>query len=207
LNASPRTIVDVGAAFGTPNLYKAFPQAYRVLVEPLAEYETALGQHTSGGKGEYHLVAVAAEPGMATINVDIDNLTKSSFHKRTALTATATVSVSRTVPVTTLDALYADRKWSAPILLKVDSEGCEDLVIQGGDDLLRNTELAIIEVSVSERFEGGYKFSNLVEQMNAAGFDFIDVLHAPRTRTGQLVHIDCAFRRRNEKAEAWNELQ
>ena len=38
----PRTVVDVGVAWGTPGLYDAFPEAYYWLFEPVADFEPAL---------------------------------------------------------------------------------------------------------------------------------------------------------------------
>src|SRR3989442_12701698 len=39
---APATVIDVGAAYGTPALYAAFPDAYHVMIEPLADYEPSL---------------------------------------------------------------------------------------------------------------------------------------------------------------------
>ena len=50
---SPRTVVDVGADRGTPQLYDAFPEAYHFLVEPLTEYESNLRKALEPYQGEY----------------------------------------------------------------------------------------------------------------------------------------------------------
>ena len=54
----PRTVVDVGVAYGTPKLYEAFPESYHVLVEPLGEYKPYLQDILRNYKGEYILAAV-----------------------------------------------------------------------------------------------------------------------------------------------------
>src|SRR5690349_20367910 len=52
---APATVIDVGVAAGTPVLYEAFPDAYHVLVEPLAEFEPALQALVARNGGEYVL--------------------------------------------------------------------------------------------------------------------------------------------------------
>jgi hypothetical protein len=52
---SPATLIDVGVAMGTPALYRAFPDAHLVLIEPLAEYEQDLARLVRETGGEYPL--------------------------------------------------------------------------------------------------------------------------------------------------------
>jgi FkbM family methyltransferase len=195
LQTNPATILDVGAAYGTASLYEAFPDAYRVLIDPLSEYETHLSRWTAGGLGEYHLVAVGAEPGEVTIQVQADNLTRSSVNQRTLLTEEGGSPLKRQVPVRTLDQLYENRKWAGPIVIKIDTEGYEDSVIRGATSLLRETDVLIVEVSVAARFKGSYKFADFVQLMVQDQFHLTDVLTTPRSSSGQLTYMDCVFRR------------
>jgi hypothetical protein len=57
---SPRTVVDVGAGRGTPQLYEAFPEAYHFLVEPLTEYESDLSKALKPYRGECIFAATDA---------------------------------------------------------------------------------------------------------------------------------------------------
>ena len=67
---SPRTVVDVGAGRGTPQLYQAFPEAYHFLVEPLTEYEFDLRKALEPYQGEYIFAAAGATNTTAFINVE-----------------------------------------------------------------------------------------------------------------------------------------
>lgn len=43
-----------------------------------------------------------------------------------------------------------------PFGLKVDTGGADPDVVEGAHEFLRETEFVIAEVSIAERFEGGY---------------------------------------------------
>jgi len=198
LSCPAATIIDVGAAFGTQTFYDAFPDSYRVLIEPLTEYEPQLKKLTEFGRGEYHLVALGEQPGQAKFKVQPDQLTKSSFHVRTDRTSLPRESYERTILVETLDRLYAANQWADPIVLKIDTEGAEDAVLRGAQEVLRVTECVIIEVSVARRFQSSYRFAELIRLLDENEFDLVDVLTIPRLRSGELAFMDCAFKRRTE---------
>jgi hypothetical protein len=53
----PETIIDVGVARGTIDIYDAYPDAYYVLIEPVEEFKPDLVDLLKRLKGEYHLCA------------------------------------------------------------------------------------------------------------------------------------------------------
>src|SRR5437868_5255455 len=59
LGFEPRTVVDVGVAYGTPPLYTTYPDAYFFLFEPVAEFEPHLKSVLNTVRGEYHLCALS----------------------------------------------------------------------------------------------------------------------------------------------------
>lgn len=186
----PATVVDVGAGAGTPALYRAFPDAYHVLIEPLQEFEPDLRRLVEEWRGEYVPAAVGAERGEATLNVGGDLYMSSILSVGEADAA----RTPRRVPITTLDALLEERNWAPPYCLKIDVEGYEHAVIEGAQRLLRDTELVIAEVSVSDRFEGGVSAAGLIELMSARGFEAVDVIDAARSSLG--AHADLVFKPR-----------
>jgi FkbM family methyltransferase len=110
---SPRTIVDVGAGRGTPRLYKAFPEAYYFLIEPLTEYEPDLRKALEPYQGEYIFAAVGATNTRAFINVEPRPM-MSSFLARTARTSTGKQIEKREVAVKTLDMLMEEYGFEPP---------------------------------------------------------------------------------------------
>jgi FkbM family methyltransferase len=193
--AKPATVIDVGAGAGTPALYEAFPDAHHVLIEPLAEFETALQALVSEGHAEYIPTAVGAEHGETTLNVTSD-LYSTSALRRTA--AQAAEGIPRQVPITTLDALLRERRWTPPFCLKIDVEGYEHAVIEGAREVLDRTELIVAEVSVSRRFDGALNSAELIGLIGSHGFEVADVVDAGVSSTG--VHADLVFKRREAQS-------
>jgi FkbM family methyltransferase len=173
----PRTVVDVGTGRGTPQLYEAFPKSYQVLVEPLKEHEPGLQNILTRYDGEYFLTAVGSSNRKATITVEPKRIHKSSLHQRTAMTSTGDLAEKRKITVTTLDTLMEERSFRPPFGLKIDTEGFELEVIRGAPKFLRKTQFVIAEVSVAERFVGGYSFAEFTGAMTRNGFFLWDIVN------------------------------
>jgi FkbM family methyltransferase len=190
---NPRTIVDVGTASGTPELYRAFPNAYYVMIEPLEEFHPAIANLLTRMRGEAHCVAIGAKA--ETIHIQVEReLTMSSLHSRTLATNTQSSLEEREIEVTTLDRLMSERTWPEPYGLKIDTEGHEDKVIEGASAFLRKAEFVIAEVSVANRFEGSYRFAEFIGLMDSKGWQLTDILRAPR-RGDSVLFIDAVFSR------------
>jgi FkbM family methyltransferase len=195
----PATVIDVGVADGTQALYRAFPDAYHVLIEPLQEFETDLERLLEERRGEYLLTAVGAHDGTIALQVDRHSLNMSSV-LRSALPRPGGPEryEVREVPVTTLDQLRERRGWPGPFGLKIDAEGFEPQVIEGARGLLEDTQFVIAEVSVIERFEGDHSFAQFIALMDSAGFGLCDILHAQKIWQSRRVgYIDAMFSRHN----------
>jgi FkbM family methyltransferase len=142
-------------------------------------------------EGVVEWTALGATAGENWINV-AERPTQSSFHNRTALTAKKLVDTRR-VPITTLDTLIEDLNPPRPFVIKIDTEGSELDVIRGGRTTLESTDAVIVEASVAERFEGGYRFRELAGELFSLGFDLVDIMSLRRTRDGRLNHLDAVF--------------
>ncbi|OKH19878.1 hypothetical protein NIES593_20265 [Hydrococcus rivularis NIES-593] len=69
LGFRPNTIIDVGVAKETPELYRAFPDSFVLLVEPLREFETELKHILKKYRGLYLIAAAGSETREVTFNV------------------------------------------------------------------------------------------------------------------------------------------
>jgi FkbM family methyltransferase len=189
---SPRTVIDVGAADGTPALYDSFPQARHVLIEPLREFEEDLARLTRAHDAYFLATAVGSTTGKTKIFVDQDDPLMSSVLK----TVVPRQRLSeREVPITTLDALMQEGGWEGPFGLKIDAEGFEREVVEGATALLEETEFVIAELSLSERFEGSSSSRDFIALLDHRGFTVLDVLDAARVRIG--LHADVLFGRKS----------
>lgn len=175
---SPRTVVDVGVAYGTPELYDAFPDARYLLVEALSEWEPVLQSLCERLDAEYVIAAAGREVGSITINVP----------EVLSWAAAGGAGEPRAVPVTTIDEEIAKRDFKGPFLLKVDVEGAEASVLAGATETLRDTEMVIAETNVSSTLP------EIISLMRENGFVPHDLFgHHYRTPDMVLVQVDVAF--------------
>ncbi len=73
LGFEPRTVIDVGAALGTFELYEVFPESRHLLIEPIVENEHYLAQICKKiGNAEYIIAAATREPGRVKLTVHPD---------------------------------------------------------------------------------------------------------------------------------------
>jgi FkbM family methyltransferase len=193
---TPATVFDVGAGPGTPALYRAFPDSYFVLIEPLDEFEPMLRQRLEKWSGEIVATAIGDAEGETVLHVNAARPVMSSLLQPAAdRPEPAAPTEPRTVPVTTLDKLIESRALTRPFGLKIDIEGAEHLVIKGAERTLRDTQFVIAEVWASRAFGGGYTFTEFMSLMESHNFELRDVLHVRRSRmTKELMYIDALFR-------------
>src|SRR5262249_44608081 len=126
LDASPYTVVDVGAAYGsfTRECAAIFPDARYLMIEPLTEYRSSLSELVQSLPGvRYVCAAASSRSGELAINIHPD-LVGSSF-LREVETGTDVNGIPRSVPAVTLDQLIKETQCHGPFLLKVDVQGAE----------------------------------------------------------------------------------
>ncbi|MEP3346561.1 MAG: FkbM family methyltransferase [Litoreibacter sp.] len=199
---TPDCVIDVGVHDGTPWLYRSFPDAHFVLVDPQAECEAAVKAGVSPKSFDFRAVALGAEQGKAMLSVPETEPGKggamASLKRRTDnLVHSFSDVAKREVPVITLDMLAADL--TGRLGLKVDTEGFEYEVLKGGAETLKRCEFVILEMSVTQRFEGVAPPSAVISEMAKAGLEFRDVLAtaAHAGKKAQPRHMDVLFTRWN----------
>jgi FkbM family methyltransferase len=191
LGFHPHTVIDVGVASETPDLYEAFPEARILLIEPLAEFEPFLQRICDRYKAEYILSAAGEAPGTATLNVHPDRY-GSSFLKE--VEGPSVDGVPRQVPVITIDQACAERSFQGPYLIKADVQGAELRVLAGARRTLQETEAVTLEVTLFGTMIGGPQLYDVVSQMKAYGFVVYDIFgFSYRPFDGALAQIDMVF--------------
>jgi len=187
----PRTLIDVGVATKTEELYQAFKDANILLIEPLAEFEPFLRDICLSYKAQYVLAAAGENPGSAMINVHPDKF-GSSFLKE--VEGPSVDGVPREVPVVTIDDLCADRNLVGPYLMKVDVQGAELQVLAGATHTLQQTEAVILEVALFGTMIGGPPLSDTVARMKEYGLAVYDVFGCHyRPLDNALFQLDMVF--------------
>ena len=139
--ASPRTIIDLGAARGDWSrlAQRVFPESRFLLVEPLEEHESELREFCCGAAGSSYLLAAAGnKKGTARIHVAPD-LDGSGFYGSECPNPTREIHIIR------LDQEIERLSLRGPYLMKFDTHGFELPILEGASTLLSQTELVVME--------------------------------------------------------------
>ena len=186
LGLNPRTVIDVGAALGTFDLYEVFPEARHILIEPIAENEPYLAQICRAiGHAEYLIAAAAKIPGTCTLEVN-SNLVHSMMH--TAEEAVSAHPDLRTIPTISLDQIYQERHLEPPFLIKIDVDGKEPEVLAGATQILQETDYVIVEVALLGQM---YEVMDVMRSHGFVAYDCVDLHHRPSDAA--LWQLDMAF--------------
>lgn len=191
LGFQPATVIDVGVGPGTPEIYQAFPDARLVMVEPLEEWRGQL--ELIRAERDAELVIAAAGPQAGEVEIAVHRVpTLSSMLG--ARPGDSDEPPRRTVPMVRLDDLQRDLGLRGPFLVKVDVEGGELEVLAGATELLKQSDLVLLEVSFFELVGGAPLFHDVVGWMHDYGFVVSELYNGHnRPLDGALAQLDVAF--------------
>lgn len=167
---------DIGANVGSYTILAAAVAGAKVVaVEPLpATYAKLLRNIAYNAVTEHvsaHCLGVSAQTGQLDFIASRDTMNRVALPDENASTIK--------VPVTTLDLLFAAQK---PSFIKIDVEGHEKWVIEGGSTVLSSPQLQAI---IIETNQSGAKFGVTDGELAAriASFGFTPHGYEPFTRT------------------------
>ena len=191
----PGTVIDAGAARGTPPIQEAFPDSYFIWFEPLKEFISDLEKLKSKYRGEVHNCALMSSLGEGTI-FKTDDLYGSSVMHRISGTEDKRLD---SIKIRTLDAVLEGKDFPMPYMLKVDCQGGDYDVVQGGVATLKKCDLVILEVSFF-KFWGDHhpeplEILNFMDRHGFAIYDILDGLFRPLDNA--LGQVDFVFVRKD----------
>ena len=96
----------------------------------------------------------------------------SSFLKPNPKVFMKSIKIAKCYPVkiTTLDRYFDKKRIKKPIFIKMDAEGVEDLIIRGGEKLLKKSSLVVIEIAFIESRKNQSTFDNIYGEMDKLGY-------------------------------------
>lgn len=202
LGLAPRAVIDVGVAYGTPELYEVFPDAHHLLIEPLDVFRPYLERIVAScAHADYVIAAATRQPGSVTLHVHPD-LTGSSLYVETEQSPGVN-GVPRVVPSVTLDEVCSERRIAGPYLIKVDVQGAELDVLAGAETVLRDTDYAVVETSLFQFYRHGVQLFDVMSFLRERGFAVYDVVGPLyRPLDGALAQLDVAFVRESSRFRA-----
>ena len=192
---APRTLLDIGAHLGhfTAGILQVFPDCVPTLVEPNPHCHGALAAlgHECWG------VAASGEDGVAELFLTSEWLqsTGTSLYRENTHFFRDEVLVRTPVPKRRLDDIFAGRRFD---LVKIDTQGAELDVLLGGQEVLRQSDYILIEVSMVEYNQGGARAEEVFAALRELGFRSAEVTEFHRLRgvqNGGLLQLDFLFER------------
>jgi FkbM family methyltransferase len=176
--AGIRTVLDVGASTGqfSSAIRAILPNAQIYAFEPLPDcYQTLFKKMAKWERFQAFCVAIGDRTG--TVQFWRSKFPEaSSILLMSGLHKTAFPWTAKTAPLTiemhTLDN-YLDKLTLTPsVLLKIDVQGYEHKVLQGGSQLLKQVDYVLVEVSFKNLYEGQASFHTIYEFLFAQGFEY-----------------------------------
>ena len=190
---SPKIIYDIGAADGvwTRLALDSFPDAHIVCFEPLAERFETLRQLESNSRGHVRFLNV----GVGDVDTDLQlGVSESLYDSSFAYGAVK----SRTVPVRTLETLQRTEGLELPSFIKIDVQGFEKRVIEGGPSAFAHADMVLMECQFLPFCENMRTLDETIAFMSLKGFipyEFVDFLRRPLDNA--MGQCDILFVKRN----------
>jgi FkbM family methyltransferase len=191
-------VVDLGANEGewTASALRVFPGLEILAVEPGWEPLGVL-QPRFADRPNVTIVphAVAAVAGTATFHRTESSVFASLLPPRNSLSdlyPESPVAVTETieVPTQSLDELVGERPVS---VLKLDVQGGELAVLEGGGRTLERTSAVLAEVLFQPHYEGDAGFAPLHAAMVELGFQLFDLSEPDRVGDGPALWADASY--------------
>jgi FkbM family methyltransferase len=194
------TVIDVGANIGQfgESLRAGGYMGRIVSFEPIeAAFQELAKKAAADSKWQAHHCGLGAAPGEADIHVSelsvcssiLDLTSVASLHdSRVAVTRTEKIEIR------TLDQVAANLAGS--ILLKIDTQGYEKHVIEGGPQTVAMVKGILMELPVIHVYQGEWQFHEAAKYM--ADLGFVPAQIQPVNYHGKdkvsVVDVDCLFR-------------
>lgn len=168
---APATVFDIGVAYGTFPLYRAFPEAFYHLIDPARESLDYMRRLSRRLRCQIHTVALGDRDGEAALEVRAD------IQESTLLEEMGQRHVRRVdrVPLRRFDALFGE-PILRPALCKIDVQGAELMVLAGMTGRLADIDALVIETSTIATVKGGAEVESVVRFLGEHGFALADVI-------------------------------
>ena len=151
-------VIDIGANVGafTADMLRYFPKARSICFEPCAEPFQALSSRFAGDpRVECHQCAIGSEHQTREMYVQTGASVYNSFHRYEADSNEFFGIDHEEVEVVQCRRLEEfDLARDGKVLLKIDTQGHEVDVLEGAGGVLDSVDVALIEVSFANEYEG-----------------------------------------------------
>lgn len=182
----PKNALDIGSYRGqwSKTMAQLFPECKFALVDAL-NFEIELQDNLTF----YHALLDSTE--RETQWFEKRNSGDSMFREKTSIFSDCEIKLRKTM---TLEKLFPSKVFD---LIKIDCQGAEIPIIEGGLELVERSSVIILEVPVAGQYnEGVPGFASHIEFMNKLGFELIDICQEHRIGLKYLIQTDLVFAKR-----------
>lgn len=176
-----RTFIDIGANVGEYIHFAAtvFPNARIYAFEPLKDCFACIhSMESTIPKLQAFNLAMGKEEGRTTIYrssyAPSSSLLKMGELHKKAFPYTGATSKEE-IEISSLDLFFRDDNLENDIFIKIDTQGYEDRVIDGGMNILKKTRVLQIETSFEQLYVGQVLFHDVYVRLHEIGFMFCGV--------------------------------
>lgn len=199
-NLKIKTVLDIGANVGqfATNIREQLPEAQIYSFEPLKECYDSLVETF---KTDSNFIAFNYALGEKEEEIEMYKskytpssslLQMSETHKN--LFPHTKEHTPEKIKVRILDEVTKELKLKDQILIKVDVQGFEEKVLNGGKNTFSKARAVILETSFAELYEGQPTFDMLYQKLHALGFDYNGSLQQKIDKeTSKVISEDALF--------------
>ena len=184
------TCLDIGANCGQffDSLKELYPQSSITMVEANPHCERFLQRK----KSPYHMIALSDKKGILEFFTTKRKPRSkgASFYPEVNWKNIKEEEILKiNVEVSTLDILFENQKFD---LVKIDVQGAELDIINGGTKFLQSNDLLLIEVSLIEYNQGAPLATDVVKRLENLGFYILDCID-DHISAGETIQLDLLF--------------
>lgn len=194
------TFLDVGAFEGefADTVLRCFQPKRVLLIEADPEQAEILKRkYQSEPRAEVVAAAIADRSGSLTFHVNehrpSSSLIPMANQASDMLGKSFTEQKAVTVPAISLDDLFTKHRIESVDLMKVDIQGAERLLIQGGAQALKRVRLVFMEVWFEECYAGAALFPEIQTLMTAVGFKLRSFHEFRKGKDGNLIYTNALY--------------
>jgi len=188
---NPSIIYDIGAHIGWWTKYtkQIFCSSHFFLFEANEEHENIL--RSLGSKVFIGLLGNENTEKEFYAARGI-NTGDSIFREQTQYYREENINI-RKLSMRTLDSIVIENNLPKPDFVKIDTQGAELLILEGGYATISNAEFILLETKILEYNLGAPLIVETIKYMDAIGYRIFDILEFHYLPSGELNEIDILF--------------
>ncbi len=202
-NMKIKTVLDIGANEGQSIevFSQLCPEAQIYSFEPLSDcYEKLISKYSEVDKVKAFNIALGNESGSLMFNRNNFSAASSIFEitvsAKKNYPSTSIKTTQEEVSIERLDDFSKHLNLESPTLIKIDVQGAEAQVIEGGREVFRSADVILIEMSLEYLYKEQPLFDEIYQMLKELGFKYKgNSVQSYSIHDGHIIFVDAIFAR------------